>query len=110
MRCEICEARSANQIHHEFPNTKGNRKKYGVNLINRKENLKWSCSDCNSSHAKARNIKEREFCRRVGILECRFCVHDFGGSCLHSSKQDAESCRRYDFWRDNYNKIKKEEE
>lgn len=97
MICEICKKEPATQIHHVFPNTRHNRKTYGRFLINHRWNTQWACDDCNVSHAKARNIGEREFCKMMKILRCEYCYHDLGEGCLRNKNYNAEYCRAFKF-------------
>lgn len=61
--CEICGVNPATEWHHLFPQTKTNKRLYGV-LIHRRENIVGLCHGC---HEKAQHISEREFCGRLGI-------------------------------------------
>lgn len=109
MICEICRKQPASQIHHKFPDTKPNRKKYSIKLINHKWNTQWACADCNSSHARARNIDERKFCSIMKILKCIYCYYDFGEKCViydRSLNQDAKYCRDFKFDLKRYREIK----
>lgn len=55
--------RRATQCHHQFPDTKPNRKLYG-DLLDHNKNIKWVSHDC---HADVPNISEKEFCEMLKI-------------------------------------------
>ena len=67
MICEKCNEQLGSEKHHLFPNTKRNRKLYGVLLDDRK-NIRYLCYRCHHGHnGRVDHISEREFCERLGI-------------------------------------------
>ena len=69
--CPICRERQGVQLHHCFPQTKANRRTYGV-LIDKPFNLILVCAECHVSHAEMAGRVEGEAWFRMRAEEAGY--------------------------------------